>query len=256
MKKYFLLLIISVIFLPKLALAYTAVLNVDTNSNSINAIEGTIQIPKDISITKIYDGNSVLVFWVDKPTLDKSTNTIRFSGFTPGGFQGVWSLFSLEGNFNEQDLNRFTFQGVRALENDGQGTAVSVKLTIASTIINKDTTSPEVFVSEISKSPEVFDNLYFLSFVTQDKGMGIDHYEYAATRFFSPSAGEWKPAESPFVLNKSELSKRIFIKAIDKSGNERISTLFGPKYFEYTFIGFIIGVLILCVLSYILKMFL
>lgn len=256
MKKYTFLLIVLVLLLPKLTSAYTAALNVDTNTNSINAIEGTLLIPQNISIAKIYDGNSTILFWVDKPILDKDTNTIRFSGFTPGGFQGNRNLFSFDGNFTEKDLDKFVFQNVRALANDGQGTVVQVKLTIASTTINKDTTSPEIFVPEISKSPDAFNNSYFISFVTQDKGTGIDHYEYATTRFFNPSLNSWKTAQSPLVLTKDEASKRIFIKAVDGAGNERISTLFGPNYFEYTFIRFIIGVLIICVLSYITKMFL
>ena len=245
-----------VLLLPKLTLAYTTALSVDSNTTPINAIEGTIMVPKEITITQIYDGNSTILFWVDKPIFDKDKNTIRFSGFTPGGFQGKHFLFSILGNFTEQDLNKFNFSGVRALGNDGLGTQVPVKLLLSSSTIEKDTVPPEIFIPIISKSNVAFDNSYFLSFIAQDKGVGIDHYEYATTRLFGPSVSDWKKAESPLSLTQDESSQRIFIKAVDKSGNERISTIFAPNYYEYTLIRFIIGVLIICVLSYISRMFL
>lgn len=248
--------LISILFFPILTSAYTAALNVDTNTNSINAIEGTILIPQNISIAKIYDGNSTILFWVDKPTLDKDINAIRFSGFTPGGFQGKKILFSFDGDFTIQDLNKFTFIDVRALGNDGLGTVVPVKLSVIPNKIENDSTPPEAFTPVVSKSPDAFDNSYFISFVAQDKGVGIDHFEYATTWFFKPDASAWRKIESPFALAKSEVLKRIFIKAIDKNGNESISTLYGPKYFETTLFGFIIIVLIICALSFISRRFL
>jgi len=256
MKKYFLIIFVLVFLTPAITRAYTATLNVDTNTNPVNAIEGTIEIPKNIQITNIYDGNSTILFWVDKPTLNTNTNTIRFSGFTPGGFQGKHNLFSFAGDFSEQDLSKFIFQNVRALANDGKGTEVPASLFITPTTIAKDITFPEVFTPEISQSNGAFNNSYFVSFMTQDKGVGIDHYEYASTLFFNPDKSAWTKIESPLVLKGNETYKKIFIKAIDKSGNERISTIYGPKYFEYMFIGFIIGMLIICALFYILRMFL
>lgn len=256
MKKYFILLILLVSFFPKLTWASTAALYVDTGLNSINALEGSIIVPKEFSITNIYDGNSTILFWVDKPKFDDLNKTIRFSGFTPGGFQGNKLILSFSGEFKQSDLKNFSFSEVIALKNDGLGTVVPVKLSLDLNEIEKDITPPENFSAVVSKSPDVFNNSYFISFATQDKGVGIDHYEYATAWIFNPNKSEYKKVESPIVLTNKESTQRIFIKALDKSGNERISTIYGPYYYESTLIGFIIIILIIWVLFFILRKFL
>ena len=80
---------------------------------------------------------------------------------------------------------------------------------------NKDTDSPESFKPIITQSPDVFNGKYFLVFVTQDKGSGIDHYEV------SEGGGKFMVAASPYLLKNQKLNKKITVMAIDKSGNKR-----------------------------------
>jgi len=59
------------------------------------------------------------------------------------------------------------------------------------------------------------DGKYFLVFSTQDKGSGVDHYEVREGRF-----GGFSEVSSPYILKYQSLDKKIFVKAIDKFGNE------------------------------------
>jgi hypothetical protein len=90
---------------------------------------------------------------------------------------------------------------------------------------------------EITRDSSIFDNKWFLVFATQDKGSGIDHYEILETRsnikailinkkiFLNYFKKQWKIGESPYMLNDQKLQSYIFVKAIDKAGNERIVKL-------------------------------
>jgi hypothetical protein len=122
MKKILLTLTFGFIILPVFAHASTAVIDIDTSNISINTLEATIQIPKNISVTKILDGNSVILFWIKPATFDSTTNTVYFAGLTPGGFAGKQHVLSLVGNFKPSDINGISFTDVTAFKNDGKGT--------------------------------------------------------------------------------------------------------------------------------------
>jgi hypothetical protein len=253
MKKLFLIFGLVVLSSPILALASTATLQVDTGQNNINTLEATVQLPKGITVTNIYDGDSALLIWIKEPVYDAQTNTITFTGLTPGGFQGVKNLFSFSGNFSASDLNNFSFSSVTALQTDGQGTSAEVKLEMTTSQIPTDTTPPEAFSPSIGRTPYIFNGQFFLTFLTQDKGVGIDHYDVAYTRFFSPSEKDWQKAESPLLLNSSALSQRIFVRAVDQSGNVRVESLVGPHYYQWLLVWGIIIVILICALSFIAR---
>ena len=80
-----------------------------------------------------------------------------------------------------------------------------------------DVTPPEEFTLEISQEPTVFEGKYFLSFATTDKTSGIDHYEVREGK------GDWKIAESSYLLEDQSLKSIIRVKAVDGAGNERIA---------------------------------
>jgi len=108
-----------------------------------------------------------------------------------------------------------------------------------------DTTKPEVFKPEIGKDSSVFEGKYFLSFSTNDKLSGIDHYELMETR--NKKQETWKRAKSPYVLEDQSLRSKIFVKAVDKAGNEQISKISPPpKPFPYwIIIPILIGLIII-----------
>jgi len=222
----------------------------NTESKEINAIEGNIVFPLDLlELKEIRDGNSIINFWVDKPQMDANINTnkggIRFSGITPSGYLGERGLILLM-VFTAKKEGRAIVQitGGKTLLNDGKGTAAnlttsSLSLAVISESISvpsritalPDTEPPEIFKPEIAKDAELFNGKYFLVFATQDKGSGVAAYAiHESTRIKKLiDTKSWAEAESPYVLKDQELRSYIYVKAVDKAGNERIALL-EPRY--------------------------
>ncbi|OGH83817.1 MAG: hypothetical protein A2261_03705 [Candidatus Magasanikbacteria bacterium RIFOXYA2_FULL_44_8] len=104
-----------------------------------------------------------------------------------------------------------------------------------------DVDAPESFKPEIAQDPNIFGGKWFLAFATQDKGSGIDHYEIREDlgfriknlggiikKFLIPKSyllNSWQEVESPYVLKDQKLKSWVYIKAIDKAGNERIEVI-------------------------------
>ncbi len=248
MKKYFFLLFTIYCLLPLFAHAYSAEVFVNTGNEAINAIEGTVHIPRGVNVTSIETGRSVVLIWIQQPTLEKESQTISFSGISPGGFQGKQPLFSFSGELSESDLRNFTYSGVRAFKNDGDSTPVVVTLAAREGEVITDTTPPELFTPIISRTPDLFDDRPFASFLAQDKESGIERYDYAYTWLFSPSEGKWRVATSPLEISKLGLFQKINIKAVDRAGNYRTVSISGS--YRYATILFGIIIILLCVLFF------
>ena len=58
------------------------------------------------------------------------------------------------------------------------------------------------------------------------QGLGIARYEVC-----EGSKRKCALAESPYLLKNQKLNKNIFIKAVDKNGNERIAMIAAAKCF-------------------------
>ncbi|MDO8589715.1 MAG: hypothetical protein Q7R69_00345 [bacterium] len=234
------ILIIIILFsLPLFAGAVTAVIEVDTGTETINAIEGTLVLPTNVSVENIYTGNSAVLIWVTSPEL--LGNTIPFAGITPGGFRGKYRLFA----FDASNIAGFSFNNIKAYKNDGSGESVSVRLSLRQTEIAEDTVPPEPFEPIISTSPDIFGGRHFISFTAQDKGTGVERYEAASTWFLSPRDENWIETESPLVLSHLETFQKIHIRAVDKAGNHRDASTAGPYHYASVLISIII---LLCVL--------
>ena len=222
---------------------------------SLNAVEGRLVFPQDLlSVKEIRDGNSVINFWVEKPRIEAS-GIILFSGITPGGFSGANNgIFSVVFEAKNTGVASIILQGTKALENDGLGsqtalltrdTAVSIKS--GDSNVRKetltDTELPEDFNPSIESDPSIFGGKFFLVFATQDKISGIANYKIRE--------GEWSRftiAESPYLLKHQSLDRNIFVKAIDKNGNERIAVLNvqhqAPWYRQYAVLGILLAMVL------------
>ncbi|MBX4181324.1 hypothetical protein KW807_00470 [Candidatus Parcubacteria bacterium] len=225
---------------------------VDTGKESINALEGVIHIPNGVNIHDVSIGNSSILIWVSRPVVDKEKETITFSGITPGGFSGKSPVLTLSGEIGPEDLYGFTFSEVKALRNDGQATMVPAKLSFSQSQTKSDTEMPEPFRVIIAKSNEIFNGKSFISFEAQDKGSGVDHYEFASTGLIRPRDSEWQVITSPYELGEKDLFKQVFVKAVDESGNYRVVSTPGTYWYATVLIGLII---IICLASYLRKFF-
>lgn len=202
------------------------------SEESLNAVEGRLVFPADKFLVKeIRDGNSVINFWIEKPHIEAS-GVILFSGITPGGFNGPNNMvFSVVFEAKNTAIAYLALKDTKALLNDGLGSQTALSTRGATISIKHgdgnarkekltDTEMPENFNPTIESESNIFDGKYFLVFATQDKISGIDRYE--------AREGEWgwfRVAESPYLLKHQSLDRKIFIKAIDKVGNERIVVL-------------------------------
>jgi hypothetical protein len=229
---------------PDLALDQEFLVNVSLNTGGeyLNAVGGKLVFPAEIlDVREVRDGNSAVNFWVEKPNVSQS-GTILFSGITPGGLFGDKNfLFSVLFRVKVAGKGSIDFGDIKILKNDGNGTpadatisnfSFSISTTTSSATfaapVVKDTEPPENFTPVIGQNPEMFGGKYFLVFATQDKISGMDHFEVKEGFW-----GKYEIAESPYVLKNRYVIGKIYVKAVDKSGNEREVSFSAAKWYEH-----------------------
>lgn len=205
---------------------------VNTNGEQINAIEGDISYPPSILEAKdINEGNSIISLWVEKPAA--KDGKIYFSGIIPGGYaDDRVSVLTIPFLAKNEGVAEIRFNAIKTLLNDGLGTEASTTLSnISFTIgpamgvatgtpaLKKDIEPPEEFKAQIVNDASIFEGRWFVVFTTQDKGSGIDYYEVCEGKNVCVIA------DSPYVLKNQELNQEIVVRAVDNSGNERVSFL-------------------------------
>jgi hypothetical protein len=227
-------------------------------NEEINALSSMIKFnPSVMSVERIIDGGSPIVLWVERPLINMENGTISFSGVTPGGFQGNKEIFSFIIKPLKSGIISMSIGDSTLLKNDGNGTSVEVDKnafainvnasTSDSKVENVDSNPPENFLITITKDDELFEGKKFATFGTTDKETGVDHYEYGFSIFGKPGDSNWTQTESPLILEKSSSFKKIYIKAVDRNGNERIVHIAGSNYYATLFISAIIIMLIICI---------
>ena len=252
----------------------------DTEGQSINAIEGKILFPLNLlELREIKDGDSIVNFWLERPSV-KMENLVIFSGVIPGGFEGVLSpyyegyrpgkVFSLIFVTKNIGEGAIVAKDVKVLLHDGLGTPAKTSIfdfnfkihekVKEEVLIEKleDTDPPEPFKPIIAQNPEIFNGKHFLVFATQDKGSGISHYEIlekkqSGSLFELFRKDKWQVGDSPYLLKDQNLKSQILVKAVDKSGNERIAEL-SPQnplqWYEnyYIWVKIIIGIILIYII--------
>lgn len=224
---------------------------INTEEENINAMAGKVIFPTDLLEPKeIRDGNSIVNLWVDRPAL-KSNGEIAFSGITPGGYKGANGLlFSLIFRVSKSGPVSIKINEGQALLNDGKGTEAKLSTpALALRTVTKsdgeqidynidDKTPPELFVPEIAKDDNIEGGKWFVVFVTQDKESGIDHYEVQENSSNKPG-DNWQTAVSPHILSDQTLRSYVYIKAVDKAGNQRLSAV-NPKNLPFPYKKFLV----------------
>lgn len=243
---------------------------ISSKNENINAIEGKIIYPIDLlEIKNIYDGDSVMSFWMEKPSL-KSESYISYSGIIPGGYSGKdGKIFSIVFQAKKEGFGDIEISDAKLLIDNGKGTESKTKISNFHFTIseknkeiiilknNKDNKPPESFVPQIAHDKNIFNDKWFLVFVAQDKDSGIDYYQiYETSKKILPKYAEWMTAESPQILTDQKLKSFIYIKAVDKFGNERIEIIppkNPQKWYENYIFWIIISILILIIYALIKK---
>ena len=205
-----------------------------------NAFSGSILYSKDtLEPIAVNDGSSIISLWITHPVASAKGAPIIFAGITPGGFSGTGgALFSVLFKARAAGTANVSLGDIEVLRNDGAGgkepiTAKPLTLSIGPLPSGgytepADHTPPESFTAYQGNDPQLFEGKNYLVFTAVDKSSGIDHYVIAESRvpsfllpFFPLS---WnKMATSPYVLTDQNLTSTVYIKAVDRAGNERVS---------------------------------
>ncbi|HRY36627.1 MAG TPA: hypothetical protein P5230_01950 [Candidatus Magasanikbacteria bacterium] len=247
---------------------------IDTQGEEINALETAVVFPENLlELADFSYGDSVINYWVEKPHQTDEHNKIFFSGITPGGFnENSAYLISLIFKTKNTGRSEITFSQNKTLKNNGFGTeveSVGKKLTfniqtglkgedVENIYKNLDKIPPEDFEIFIYEDNNIVPDKKALIFDATDKGSGISHYEVLEEKIgrlfgWEFKIGRWTPATSPHVLQDQKMRSNIYVKAVDRAGNERIVSLMSvqtPKW--YTNLNFwviIITIIILLILS-------
>jgi len=276
----------------------TVSLRIDTDEGEcINTVDAVIHYDANIRAVDVSRGDSILSLWVEDPTIDETNHTITFAGGLPGGYCGriagdpsltnviaeiVFRSPGLAVGVGDNPVARVWLSASSSvLLHDGLGTRSDLRLLDASFSllatpgpasedswrgrVNEDTIPPADFSVIPFKDETAFSGRYFISFSTQDKQSGIDHYEVMeepiedlyAFRWGAVDA-PWVIEESPYVLKDQSLNSTIRVKAIDKAGNETIAVwvpeealrkISSERIVTWSVIGGI-GILFLCLLGY------
>lgn len=266
---------------------FLAEIRIDVEEECINAVGAKINFPHDVlEAVDFTQGNSIILLWVDPPAIEQESGLIYFSGVVPGGYCGRLpgdpGLSNLIGRIvfrvkdrseleSPEEVIKVNFlEDTKVLLNDGLGTAASLTtrggdFTILSERaeilrdewereIEEDNIPPEPFKIEIQNDPLLFESQYFITFFTDDKQTGIDHYEVREDlQGLIKRKGGWVRAKSPYKLRDQGLRSEISVKAVDKAGNERLETLPAQNplaWYENIFIWVIIilGVIIIYII--------
>ena len=245
---------------------FTVELRVDSEEEAINAVQADVEFSSNFfEVTRADNTNSILNFWPRVPSFDNESEDVLFSGGLPNpGFQGSSGLIGTitlrAENAGQTSLN-FSDTS-RTLLNDGLGTEAfletrDIALNILvppegyqpkETDIIRDTTSPDAFTPIISRSKYIYDGKYFVAFETQDHESGISHYEVQEK--IGDIRGNWQVAVSPYLLQNQEGDVTVFVKAVDRAGNERMGvveiSIFKKKLYLLYIILLVIVFLIFC----------
>lgn len=232
----------------------------------VNAFSGAVSYSTaTLEPVAVSDGNSLINLWITHPDISANAGTpVAFAGITPGGFSGDNGiLFSVLFKATTAGTGHISIEDAEVLRNDGAGgvepttvrafTLFLVPESLGGYAEPTDTTPPESFVISLGNDPELFGGRSYIVFTAADKDSGIDSYAVAENRLpsfllsFFPLS--WRAATSPYALADQNLTSTIYVKATDRSGNERVSVfppqhLFTP-YENIVLLVILIGVVLL-----------
>jgi len=248
-------------------------LSFSAEGECINVAEVNLSFSKDIlRAVDFSQGNSIITLWIKQPAINQESGLVSFSGGIPNGYCGqaigdpkksnllgkvIFKVPEMAAGESKKFAEAKFLNTSKVFLNDGQGslaqlTAKSAIFTILTEKVEilkdewqketeKDSIPPEEFLPLISKDPTVFKGKYFITFSTTDKQTGIDHYE------IREGNRDWKIVVSPYILENQKLTDDIWVKAVDKAGNERVEFVRAFRRPIWKYILYSVSILILII---------
>ncbi|MCX6792641.1 MAG: FeoB-associated Cys-rich membrane protein [Candidatus Falkowbacteria bacterium] len=216
----------------------------DSPDEKVNALGGELFVSSgQATLSDINDGQSIISAWLDQPVISNNGSLV-FSGIIPGGFSGLYAANTpsvlpglvLSFNIKSQAKGNVTlsFKNVQAYANQGESVKIitepetlAINFDHLAENVNyqaDDKVAPTDIDFSIIKMPDT--KLGWVAiFSAQDSGSGIDHYEIQESLLSKPENDDWRKATSPVALQDQSRNKYVFIKAVDRSGNQKIVSL-------------------------------
>lgn len=228
---------------------------VSATTTSINALEGTIMLPKEARADKLYIGESVIQTWVEAPRIDNGQ--IRFAGVIPGGFTGSAvpgsgltgpaELFSFE---LAGPITPFILSGGASYINNGQGTRVAdaggalPEFFVSGSIAQEEDRTPPEYLDVSSVQTETLaEGRPVLAIDSFDAGSGIDRFEV------QEGAGMWSVSTGVYEVKDSWGFSSLSVRAYDRAGNFVEKQIAGRNA-PYLYVGYaLLGLLLLSIIS-------
>ncbi len=219
---------------------FTAELRIDTQKDSINALDVQFSFPEDIvRFESASDASSIINIWVERPHLVEGEHgMVRMSGVAPGGFMGDGVIAQVTFKGVAVGNARFAVAPESKVVLDGPDGQVAfvishdVQVRVTEGSLSEVTESPRpadtkyvpVVVAQLAKTEIAYDDKWFISFTAQDKDFGIKEYQ-VRERFLGFLGGEWKKTNSPYVIEHQNLLSVIEVQAVtngETSGQTRV----------------------------------
>ena len=209
---------------------------IDTEGKEINTLEGILKVSGTTNISSINTGGSIFNLWTEKPSIS-NTQEIYFTGGTEGGIYGKnLRLFNFTITPTVEGIISIKPKELFAYLNDGIGTKIigsntgfeiKVEKKLDNIAIEKtalysedlDKNSPSSFIIELGHDEFLFGGKYFITFNATDSGSGINKYEVKEGNL------PYVESQNTYVLKDQNLKSKIYVKAIDNAGNEKIEKL-------------------------------
>lgn len=217
---------------PAVGDTFPVAVSVNTELESINAIEGSILFSSSVELVAVRHEGSVVPLWVTPPR-EGGQGVVHFAAVIPGGYRGVatGNLFTLVLRARTAGTARLSFGRADSYLNDGKGSAArtraaDVTLQIApvagdaQTFLVSDTTPPEPFTLTLVPAGEVGGTESVLVWNPVDKGAGVR--ESLVCIGFRRCV----VAASPYALHDADTRQLIRVQVVDGEGNAAHAYLF------------------------------
>jgi hypothetical protein len=208
----------------------------DTQKDSLNAVEGSISIPKDLMVEGVNTGGSALSLWPVEPRFVPGSSKVEFAGGVPAGIAPGRDvvLFTITAKASAPGTYAVAPASVRGFRDDGQGTAFSIGGSAAKISVGmqassepqaqEDTMPPQFISVEVGQDPALFGGRRYVAFFATDDNSGVSYYEVKEGLL-----GRYTRADRYYVLSDQGGGSAVWVRAVDAAGNSTVKKIPSPR---------------------------
>jgi hypothetical protein len=201
---------------------FTITISMTTEKNSVNVVQGSIDIPIGVVVESATTAGSAFTIWPTLPAYDAASRQVQFAGGIPHGIPAgtTVKLFTIQAHAANTGTYVFKPDAIQAFQNDGKGTAEPVTVSSATITVKAGATATPIvasgaaqpLVATLGQDPETNGGKYFISIEGGDRGAGISGYEV------QEGSGPFMAASTTYILPDQNLSEDITVHALDANG--------------------------------------